>query len=138
MRGSKLHRLLTLRFIPEGCVVPRVLIHLLSLIFRRQGSWFQSWTITMTLMSAWECATPMKCSATGDSLVLLCMRNVVSLTINSTVEFLFCIAYVLLATRIVGLWNKKITFIHLTPMGLSKAVGLHSHDVSYGVPQDSI
>ena len=95
MRGSRLHRLSILRFVPEWYLAPRVLIHLLSLIFRRQDSCFQSWSITMTLMSACECATSLKCSTTGDSLSSL-MPDVVSVVTDSTVEFSLRLTYVLL------------------------------------------
>ena len=39
---GKFHRESTLRFIPNGCEIPRVLIHLLSRISQRQGSWLYS------------------------------------------------------------------------------------------------
>ena len=69
---SRFHSESTLRFIPEECEVPRVLIHLLSRILRRHGSRLYSWSITATTMSACECPSPVKCTATGDSSVLLC------------------------------------------------------------------
>ena len=72
---SRLHRESTLRFIPKGCEVPRVLIHLLSRIFRRQWSRLRIWSITMRTLSACECASLLKCSATGESLVLQCAMS---------------------------------------------------------------
>ena len=71
-REGRLHRLSTLQFIPSGADVPRVLIHLPSLILRRQGSWVQSWSIIMTPKLAQLCSPLVKCSATGESSVLWC------------------------------------------------------------------
>ena len=71
--GSRHHRLSTLRFIPEGNKVPRILIHLLSQILCRHGSWLETKSITMTVMSARECAWWLKWATTGESSVLLCM-----------------------------------------------------------------
>ena len=70
--SSRFHSESTLRFIPEGCEVPRVLIHLLSRILRRHWSRLYSWSIIATIMSVCECPSPLKCTATGDSSVLLC------------------------------------------------------------------
>ena len=70
--SSRFHSESTLRFIPEGCKVPRVLIHLLSRILMRHGSRLYSWSITTTAMSVCECPSPVKWFATGDSSILLC------------------------------------------------------------------
>ena len=85
----------TLRLIPEGYEVPRVLIHLLFWIFHRHGSRLRIWSITMTAMSANECASPLKCCATGDSSVLRC---VMSYRIYPAVYWLSRLPYVLLTT----------------------------------------
>ena len=69
------HRLSTLRFIPEGDEVPRVLIHLLSRILRKHASRLRASSITMTAMSDSLCAPLLKCSATGDSSVLRCVMS---------------------------------------------------------------
>ena len=69
---SRFHSESTLRFIPEGCEVPRVLNHLLSRILRRHGSRLYNWSITATTVSTCECPLPVKCATTGDSSVLLC------------------------------------------------------------------
>ena len=55
--SRRFHRISTLRFIPKGYEVPRVMIHLLS----------------STIMSASVRPLALRCSATGDSLVLLCV-----------------------------------------------------------------
>ena len=69
--GSRHHRLSTLSFILEGNEVPRVLIHLLSRILHRHGSWLETKSITTTVMSTRKCASWLKCAATGESSVLL-------------------------------------------------------------------
>ena len=56
--SNRFHRESTLRFIPKGCEVPRVLIHLFSRILRRQESWLYSWSIATTVKSASVCPTP--------------------------------------------------------------------------------
>ena len=73
--GKHIQRLSTLRFIPCKNVVPRSLIHLLSLIFCRVGSSLCNWSITITAMSPTECAALLKCTATGDSSVLRCTMS---------------------------------------------------------------
>ena len=60
------HRESILRFIPEGYEVPSVLIHLVSRILQRHGSWLCILSIAMMVMSARVCPSPLKCSATGD------------------------------------------------------------------------
>ena len=70
--SSRFHRESILRFIPEGYEVPRILIQLLSHILRRHGLWLYIWSIATTVMSERACPSPLKCSATGDSSVLLC------------------------------------------------------------------
>ena len=72
---SRLHRLSTRRFIPKGNAVPRVLIHRLSRIFRKHGSRLLTWSITITAMSVCECASLLKCAATGESSVLRCAMS---------------------------------------------------------------
>lgn len=72
---QRFHRLSTLRFIPEGDEVSRVLIHLPSLTFRRHGSRLGDRSITMTIMSVTECPPLLKCSATGDTSVLRCVMS---------------------------------------------------------------
>ena len=69
---------------PEGINdVPRVLIHRLSLILCRQGSWLQASSITMTDMSARVYRPQLKCDDTGDSSVLLCtMSNLWPITLR--------------------------------------------------------
>ena len=52
LKWGRFHRLGSLRFIPRRNDVPRVLIHRLSLILCRQGSWLRARSITMTDMSA--------------------------------------------------------------------------------------
>ena len=71
----RLHRLSTLRFILKGNEVSRVLIHLLSQILCRQESWLCTWLMAITVMSAWECSSMLKCAATGESSVLLCVMS---------------------------------------------------------------
>ena len=44
-----------------------LLFHLLW----RHGSWLYNWSITTTTMSTWVCPSPVKCSVTGDSSILL-------------------------------------------------------------------
>ena len=61
---------LTLRFIRKGNEVPRVLIHLFSLTFRRHTSQLWVNSVAMTAMSDSSCVPQLKCSATGDSSVL--------------------------------------------------------------------
>ena len=51
LEGGRFHRLSSLRFTPRGSNVPRVLIHRLSLILRRQGSWL--WACWMTMTWCW-------------------------------------------------------------------------------------
>ena len=72
---GRLHRLLTRRFIPKGNDVFRVLIHLLSRIFHRQGSRLCTWSMTITVTFVWECASVLKCADTGESSILLCMMS---------------------------------------------------------------
>ena len=55
LKGGRFHRLSSLGIIPRGNNVPRVLIHRLSLILCRQGSWLQTHSMTMTDMSARVC-----------------------------------------------------------------------------------
>ena len=50
--SGRFHSESTQRFIPEGYEVPRVLIHLLSYILRRHGSWLYNWSLTATTVSA--------------------------------------------------------------------------------------
>lgn len=50
--SSGFHRKSTLRFIPKGYEVPQVLIHLLSRIWRRHGSWLLIWSIATAVMSS--------------------------------------------------------------------------------------
>ena len=57
----------------RGDKVPRVLIHLLSQILQRQGSWLLIWSMTITAMSACEFASLLKCAARRDSSVLWCV-----------------------------------------------------------------
>ena len=71
--SSKFHRESTLRFIPKGYEVSMVLIHLLSRILQRHESWLYILFIATTVMSARVCPSPLKCSATGDSSVFLCV-----------------------------------------------------------------
>ena len=71
MCGSRHHRLSTLRFIPEGNKVLRVLILLLSRILHRQESWLETRSITMTVMSARECVPWLKWATTGEFSVLV-------------------------------------------------------------------
>ena len=71
--SNRLHRESTLRFIPKGCEVPRVLIHLFSRILRRQAWWLYSWSIATAVKSASVRPTPLRCFATEDSSVLLCL-----------------------------------------------------------------
>ena len=66
----RLQRESTLRFIPVGCDVPRVLIYLFSLILHRHRSWLRIWSITITIMSAIEYLLPLKWSSTGEASVL--------------------------------------------------------------------
>ena len=66
LKGGRFLRLSSLRFIPRGNNVPMVLIHRLSLIYRRQGSWLRVHLITMTHMSARVCGPLLKCDDTGD------------------------------------------------------------------------
>ena len=73
MKEGRIYRLSTLRFIPKGDKVSKVLIHLLSRIFHRHASQSQASLITMTVMSDSLCASLLKCSATGDSSVLRCV-----------------------------------------------------------------
>ena len=65
MKGGRFHRLSSLRFIPRRNNVPRVLIHRLSLILRRQGTWLRAHSITMMDMSARVCGPLLKCNNTG-------------------------------------------------------------------------
>ena len=73
---SRFHWVSALRFILEGCVVPRVLIHLLSSILQKHRSWLHvySWPIARTVTPVNVCPSPLKYSATGDSPVLLCAK----------------------------------------------------------------
>ena len=52
-RRGQVYRPLTLRFISRGNKVPRVLIHLLSLIFRRHASWLQKNSIEQGRRTRW-------------------------------------------------------------------------------------
>ena len=92
----QVYRPSTLRFIPRGDEVPRVLIHLLFLIFRRHASWLQSNSIAMTAMPNSSCVPLFKCSAAGDFSPLMC--DVISVTINSHMKRLTRLAYILKAT----------------------------------------
>ena len=56
----------TLRFIPKTNEVPRVLIHLLSLIFHRHASRLRANSMAMTAMSDSLCIPLLMCSTTGD------------------------------------------------------------------------
>ena len=71
--AGRLHRLSTWRFVPKGNEVLRVLIHLVYQVLRRQGSWLCTWSMTITVISACECGLLLKCTAMGESSVLLCM-----------------------------------------------------------------
>ena len=75
LKGGRFHRLSSLRFIPRGNDVPRVLIHRFYLILCRQGSWLRAHSITMTNMSARVCGPLLKCNDTGDSSVVLCAMS---------------------------------------------------------------
>ena len=72
---QRFHRLSTRKFIPEGDEVSRVLILLPSFTFRRHGSQLGDSSITMTVMSATECAPLFKCSAAGETSVLRCVMS---------------------------------------------------------------
>ena len=67
---GRLHRLSTLKFIPEGNEVARVLIHLIARTFHRQESWLYISSVMITATFAWKCALLLKCAATRDSSVL--------------------------------------------------------------------
>ena len=71
--GGRIYRLSTLRFIPRGDKVPKVLIHLLSRTLRSHASWLRASSITMTDMSDSACVLLLKCATTGDSSVLRCV-----------------------------------------------------------------
>ena len=60
----------TLKFIPEGDQVSRVLIHLPFITFGRHGSRLVDSSITMTVMSDSQCAPLFKCLVTEDMSVL--------------------------------------------------------------------
>ena len=75
LTGGRFLRLSSLRFIPRGNKVSRVLIHLLSLTLHRQGSWLRVCSITMTDMSARLCSQLLKCAYMGDSSVLQCVMS---------------------------------------------------------------
>ena len=75
LKGGRFHRLSSLRFIPRGNDVPRVLIHRLSLILCRQESWLLVHSITMMDMFARVCGPLLKCDDTGDLPVLLCAMS---------------------------------------------------------------
>ena len=53
--------------------VSKVLIHLLSCILQRHGSWLNILSIAATVMSAKVCPSPLKCCTTEDSSVFLSM-----------------------------------------------------------------
>ena len=74
-RKGQVYRPSTLRFIPKGNEVPRVLIHQLSLIFCRHASRLRANSMAMTAMSASSCVRLLKCSATGDSSVFRCVMS---------------------------------------------------------------
>ena len=63
----------TLRFIPKWCEVPRVLMHLLSLILQRHGSWLYNLFIATIVISARVCPSLLKYTATKDSSLFLCV-----------------------------------------------------------------
>ena len=62
---GRFHRLSTLRFIPTGDEVLRVLIHLPSLVFRRHASWLRASSITMTAMSHSLCTPLLRTARSG-------------------------------------------------------------------------
>ena len=68
--GGRIYKQWSLRFIPKGDEVPKVLINLLSRIFRRHVLLLRASSITLTVMSDSMCASLLKCSPTGDSAVL--------------------------------------------------------------------
>ena len=55
--SSRFHKE-SLRFIPKGYEIPKVLIHLLSGILWRNGSWLYSWFIATAVMSPSMCPLP--------------------------------------------------------------------------------
>ena len=70
--SNRLHKEPTLRLIPEWYEVPTVLIHLLSRIMWRRGSWLCIWCNAMTILPVCMHPSLLQCSATGDFSVLLC------------------------------------------------------------------
>ena len=69
---SRLHRLSTWKFIPEGDEALSVLIHLLSWVLHRQGSWLCTGSMTIVVIPACECKSPLKWAAMGETSVFLC------------------------------------------------------------------
>ena len=70
--ARRLHRLSTRRYIPRENEVLRVLIHLLSWVLRREGSWIYTWSMTIIVMPGCECKSLLKWATTGETLVLPC------------------------------------------------------------------
>ena len=94
--GGRIYTLSTLRFIPKGDEVPKVLIHLLSHIFRRHASRLQASSITMTDTSDSMCSAVEMCCHRRFFSPPMC--DIVSVTIDSHMEWLTHLAYILKAT----------------------------------------
>ena len=98
LRREQIYRPWTLRFIPEGDEVPRILIHLLSRIFHRQASRLQT-----NKVSSHDCHVGFHVSSTIEvlhhrRLISLPVCDVISVTIHSQLERLVRLTYILKAT----------------------------------------